>query len=225
MLILFALAATAVGATPSSRPDAAERLGAALKRELSKHYPGARVELTGAYQWFRGGLPADFTQVDSVVPNARGEARFAVRSAAEDAEGVVTFSAYVPAWIAVRRILPGEKLAPEQFLQQDVNVASGMAYEYRGVILGRDVDVSGFEAKQTILEGQYALSSGVQRIPDVRRGQPVQIRLTAGGVVLTTPGIAEEPGYVESSVHVMSAKTKRALIGRLRAGRIVEVTL
>ena len=46
-------------------------------------------------------------------------------------------------------------------------------------------DIAHLEARQTILEGQTLLSSAVERIPDVRRGDSVRVQLVSNGIMLS----------------------------------------
>ncbi len=129
------------------------------------------------------------------------------------------------AWVALKRIYPGEKLIPEFFKLQEVDVSQGWAKEVRTDLLPKEINLSQLEARQSILEGQFALLSGVQKIPDIKRGERVQVRLISGGVALSTSATAEEPAYVHGSVHVMTGKTKRVLVGVLLEDKSVEVKL
>jgi flagella basal body P-ring formation protein FlgA len=111
------------------------------------------------------------------------------------------------------------------FTPRDVNVAVGQAHEERGVILESGRALTGLQARQTILEGQLLLSSAVERIPDVHRGDVVRVELLSNGLSLVTQGVVEEPGFTGESIHVMASKTKRELMGRLAANGVVEVRL
>jgi flagella basal body P-ring formation protein FlgA len=211
----------------AARLDTTDVLSSHLTNDLSRKHPGARIELTGSVRWVKGGLPQKITSVSVLSQTAKGEAFFVARGETlnEYAEGWVPFAAWVQAQVALRRVLPGERLGSDMFVAQDVNTSSGPAYEYRGVLLPQEQKVSGLEARQTILEGQYLLSSAVQRVPDVRRGDAVKIHLTAGELKLSTMGIAEEPAYLNGRVRVLSGKNKRELVGELHDDGVVEVRL
>jgi flagella basal body P-ring formation protein FlgA len=131
----------------------------------------------------------------------------------------------VPTFVALKRIHPGEKLSRGEFQIQPINIAQGLAYQYRGVMLGSKEKIEGLEARQTILEGQYPLTSGVERIPDIRRGDTVELKIVSGTIRLSTMGQVQEPGYLGESVRVLTRKAKKELVGKLRAGGIVEVRL
>ncbi|MCM2322878.1 MAG: flagellar basal body P-ring formation chaperone FlgA [Oligoflexia bacterium] len=202
-----------------------------VKKELSSRYPGARIELVGDIRWTRGERPAQPTEVKIQNVTSKGELQFVVLSRTGGAanamasEGWVSYSAWLPARIALRRVLPGERLSDDQFVIQDVNVAMGNAFEYRGVILGTEVPVIGLETRQTVLEGQFLTTSAVQRVHDIKRGDAVRIHLISGELSISTLGIAEEPAYLKGRVRVMASKTKREFVGQLVDGGIVEVRL
>lgn len=226
----FAVAVFATGATAAvesgSNGGAQERLNHLARQGIAKNYLGSRIELTTPVRWVYGQMPEEISDVRILGENLPGEVRIsALGTDGSASEGVVGFAAWTPVRVAVKRIQPGEKLSPEMFVIRDVNVAMGMAREYRGGILANDVNVTHLEARQTILEGQFPLVSGVRKIPDIRRGEMVQVRLKSGDVILNTTGVAEEPAYLDGNIRVMTSKTKRELNGKLLPGAVVEVSL
>jgi flagella basal body P-ring formation protein FlgA len=222
--LIFGFLAWATPALAAPVPaGAANDLSEQVRQAIARNYPGARVVLTSALHWSEGAPAEDSAAAPVRLLNEtpRAEAVFA----AGEARGWATFAAYVPAWVAVRRVLPGERLSPDQFVKQEVDVAQGMAREYRGVILPPSGKLEGLESRQTILEGQFALSSGVQRVPDLRRGEAVRVNLVSGEVVLSTSGVAQEPAYVDGSVRIVASKSKKEMTGTLRENGVVEVKL
>ncbi len=196
-----------------------------LSSRLSQSYPGAHIGFVGQVRWVRGEAPSRVTQVQVLRETGNGDVHFLARGASGDAEGIIGFSADMKAWAPIRRIMPGEALHAELFKLQDVNTAQGMAREYRGVFLPVNSDLETLEARQTLLEGQYTLSTGVQRIPDIKRGDMVRIQMRSGDLMLSTSGQAEEPGYLDGPIRVMIQKSKRTLSGTLVAKGTVEVKL
>ncbi len=222
LLCAVAVILLAAPQTYSDDRIAAEgQLLAVLRGDLAKKYPKAKVDVGTSIQWLRGGLPQEIADVRILNETGRGDVQFSVGTSL----GSVSYSAWAPVHVAVRRILPGEKLAADQFVSQEINLVSGQAFQYRGVILPEGAAIEGLEARQTILEGQNLLTTAVQRTPDIRRGDVVRIELQSGDLRLTTQGIAQEPSYLSQPVHVISAKTKRELIGTLSSAGVVEVKL
>lgn len=222
------IAVTLVIALSSSSLHALERkrgLQTLLKEELSKTYQGAKINFLSSVHWSRGEPQGELTNVSILGDDGKGNAHFTGFSLGRMYEGWVGFSAYLPAKIALRRIHPGESLSPSLFLVQQVNVAEGQAHEYRGLIITGRFELDGLEAIQSILEGQFLVSSAIQRIPDIRRGDAVKIHLVSGKLVLSTLGVASEPAYLYRQVRVVAGRNKRELLGRLEPGGVVEVQL
>lgn len=198
-----------------------------LKEEISKTYNGAKIELLGAVQWVKGGLPTEIKSLHMLGDDSQGNVHFTVSSEGdqETSEGWMSFAAWVPARVAKRRILPGESLNSDLFVIQSVNVSSGQPHEYRGLIFPEQINLKGLETIQTIIEGQFLLTSAVQKTPDIHRGDSVRVQLVSGDLTLSTSGIAEEPGYFNHQIRIITQKGKRELLGTLMASGIVEVKL
>jgi flagella basal body P-ring formation protein FlgA len=189
-----------------------------VKKEISRAYGGARVELLDSIQWMNKKEPQSVFSISITGDDGRGKVRIAVKETENgfSLEGWVRFSAWVNARIAVKRIHPGEVLNPEYFTEQDIDISNGMA---------RDKKLTKLEAIQTILEGQFLTNSAIQNMPDLRRGDSVRVHLISGGLVLSTLGIAEEPGYVNHQIRILAGKSKRELLGLLQANGVIEVKL
>jgi flagella basal body P-ring formation protein FlgA len=217
-LLLLPLAASAAGVSELAR------------EQLEQAYPGARIAVAiGEVSCPGGEAPRNAAKATLALDSGRGYARFALQGAGIQAQSVtecwVRFSALMPAWVAKRRILPGEKLSQDSFERKEIDVAQGMAREMRGLLLTTDLTQVALESRQTILEGQPALSNAVQQTPDIRRGDALRIRMLSGGVILSTAGTAEEPAYLQSPVRVITQKSKRQLVGKLVESGVVEVRL
>jgi flagella basal body P-ring formation protein FlgA len=230
----FALAALLHSMSPAAAMDAAPDADATsipladrLSLAIGHQYPGTRIVIDSKVNWTHGDASAGTGNVSLLGETSRGEMMFAVADAEghRAGDGWVAFSAWQPARVAVKRVLPGEKIDANNFVSREVNVAAGTARELRGLILDPESGVSGLEARQSVLEGQMLLSSAVQRVPDVRRGDMVQVHLISNGLSLSTQGRAEEPANKGAQVRVTASKTKRELVGRLLDSGIVEVRL
>lgn len=197
-----------------------------IQKELEKTYLNARIEFTGPLHLSSGDYPA---QVEAIVvrgQTARGEALFGVKTDADnEISGSISFSAWMPARVAVKRVRPGQRLEGDQFRLQDVDVASGLGKEYRGVILDPLTPIARLEARQTILEGQFLVSNAAQKVPDLRRGDAVRLQIVSEGLSISLSGTAEEPAYLDGQVRVMAGRAKRELVGRLVSEGVVEVKL
>jgi len=224
-LIVKLILAFAISAAVSMQVRADSTLEAAVRAEIAKKYPGARVELSAPTLGDGLGLARSVSGAKLIQENG-GVAEFAVTLPNGSlAAGRIPFRASVSTFVANRRIRPGERLSKSDFALQSVTVSQGLSREYRTLMLRPDADLEKLEARQTILEGQYPLSSGVQKVPDVRRGDSVQIRLVSGAIELVTGGIAQEPASLGAPVRVLIGKTKKELLGKALENGVVEVRL
>lgn len=235
VIIFFILAWVGLNASAAVEIAQRNQLRETVREEIGRQFPGAKIELRGDVQLLRGTSPESITSISVQNVSARGEASLLINGTAHladypeqvqvQAEAVARFQALMPAYVAARRIMPGEKLSSEHFTQQQVDVASGIGREYRGVIYSSASPVSRLEARQTVLEGQFLTTTAVQKIPDIRRGDSVKLQVVAGSLSVSTSGVAEEPAYIDGRVRVISTKTKREFIGRLLENGVVEVQL
>lgn len=209
-------------------PQIVSRLKSAISSQLGmsfRQFNNPRIEL-GEIRLLSGTLPASIQSVQLLSENSRGQAQFAVfGSDQSSAQIVADYAAWIQVRVAARRIAPGERLTADEFNTQETDVATGMPYELRGVLLSSREDVSNLQTRQTILPGQFLVANAVERVPDVRRGDSVRIHLVTGDLSLSTLGTASEPGYANSTIRVVTNSTHRALTGVLQPGGVVEVKL
>lgn len=229
VLAIAALLHTAAQAAISAKaaPPADQAAADAIATAISGQYPGARITIDNRINWSRGSWPEGSASVSLLGETSRGEMMFSVADSngRRVGEGWVGFAAWQPAYVAVKRVKPGEKITKDMFARREVNVAAGAARDVRGLILDPQTGVESLEARQSVLEGQILLSSSVQRVPDVRRGDAVTVLVVSNGLSLSTQGRAEEPAYAGDNVRVTASKTKRELVGKLLSSGLVEVKL
>jgi len=199
-----------------------------VTEQLSATFPNARIEITSPLA--KEDLPVlRSVKIMSVMP--KGEAIVQYELAwDEDSKSIfknqlVKFNAWLEAPVAIRRINQGERLSADLFKNTEVNVAMGLGYEYRGVIASTKTDFAGLEAKNTLLEGQFLISSALQKSPEIRRGDLVKVELMSGDLTLGTQAVAQEPGFVGQNLRILVTKTKKELIGKLKSNNVVEVNL
>lgn len=207
----------------------ADPVAASINAELSKRFPNARVELSEELHWTSSRPEGQIVSIRVGDENARAQVGFTVETRDDQGPhrgyGYATFGAWLPARVAVRRVMPGEKLQNDQFELREIDVASGTQREFRGVILDQRSEITQLQARQTLIEGQPLLSSAVERVPDVRRGDFVRVKIVSNGLTLSTQATASEPGYLNGPVRVLTAQTKRELSGKLISSGVVEVKL
>jgi flagella basal body P-ring formation protein FlgA len=201
-----------------------------IKDSLQSIYgPGTEIE-------WKGGAIANGEKRDLSLASSRaqflgesspGVARVRIfsTSGADFQELQIPFSAWATVWQAQRRVRPGEPLKEEDFVIRRVDLTAGNARDFRGLWLSSQVSLKPYEAQQTLLEGQFVLSSAVKKIPDVRRGDSVRIHLIQEGMTLSTSGTAGESGYRDRPVRVMTSRSKREFTGTLKTDGVVEVRI
>lgn len=202
-----------------------------IRQRLEARYPEATIELGRHVKWIRGAFSENEMLRDLPVTllgeSAQGGIQFEVLSKDKvlRAEGMLPFSAWIEGRKAVRRIQIGERLNDEMFEVARVDIAQGAAFEIKHSLANAQQSVQGLEAKQTINEGSWLLTHAADRIPDIRKGDRIPIRLLSGELTLTTTGIALEPGNRHQRIKVLSAKSKREFTGELSPDGSVEVRL
>ena len=198
-----------------------------LKQELIKIYPKADIELSSNIQWIKGGNVAEVRRVMLLGDDSKGNAHFLLEGVhhSDIHEGWIPYSAWMDGRVALQKIKPGELLRDSLFVRRKLNVAHGLGKEVRAFVLTPEVRVEDLESIRTILEGQPLLSTSVEHVPDVRRGDLVRVSIKAGSLNLTTSGTAQEMGYVHKRIKVVTLQGKRELQGVLLSKQLVEVEL
>ena len=199
-----------------------------LKKELISRYYGAEIELLTSIECIRGSLPVSDQPLLFLTEDGMGNARFTWKDSRYPfhSEGKVSFSAWMQGRSAQKRIKPGEALHPDYFVSKKIDVARGAGREYRGALFPIGEEISQMESTQTIMEGQFLVTSAVRKIPDVKRGEIVRIKLMSGDLTLSTQGVSQETGYVHNQIKVITqGKVKKEFSGLLKEGRMVEVQL
>lgn len=169
---------------------------------------------------------AQITQVRLVEDRPSGVAVFEVSFDDRDSVFVSQpFEAWVSVPVATRRISPNSKLSREDYRIDQVNIATGTAREYRGVLASPHGNYEKMIAKNTIVEGQFITRTAIGHPPDVRRGEWVRVELISGMMRLSTPGVAQESAAIGETVSVLNPRTKKEISGIVRSGGIVEIRI
>jgi flagella basal body P-ring formation protein FlgA len=209
--LLACLSASALEALNSGRVG--------IGNALSERYPGAWIEIKNENELLSTLKNAKHAQY--LNEDGAGRAYFQI----DGKQVKVEFSAWIQAPIAVRRISPLEKLHAKDFGEQKMDLAKGDARPYRGLILSSLTNWSEYESKQTIPAGAFPTVQMVQRVPDVRRGDTVQVYLRSGSLQLTTGGIVQESALIGDKVRVLTRQGKREVVGILKNKDGIEVSL
>jgi flagella basal body P-ring formation protein FlgA len=148
-----------------------------------------------------------------------------VSSTGESVRVQTPYQANVIVPVAIQRILPNTRLNKGDFRMELTNVASGPGRTYRGSMIMDLERLMNHETKQTIMEGQFVLNGQVQKSPDLRKGETVQIEILSGDLSLSTAATVLESASIGDPVRVLTAKTKKEITGKVRMDRSVEVKL
>ncbi len=236
ILVIF-FAQTALLSTQSRAGELSDRLSSLVKNTLEEKYSSksnpAEIKIPSLEKLIQSSAFKNITVIKTirlVEDKPSGVAIFEVFGLNSNQEEIsktiqTPFEAWVRVAVATHRIYPNTKLKQEDFTVKSLNVSSGMAREYRGILADAEMSFDKTESKQTILEGQFVVTSAIQKQPDLRRGDSVKLELVSGELTLTTQGIAQEPGSTGERIHVITSKTKREIVGVVQADHSVEVSL
>ena len=203
-----------------------------VRAELSKRFSGARIAYLSDWQW-KGQEITTINRVVSISENSKGEVTVELEGTTVEStrlqrsQVVAAFSAKIRAFVATRRIQPQEKLTPEIVSLQEIDVTQGMNAEIRGMLLTQDQEknIANLETRQTLLENQAVVTTAVQKIHDIKKGDPVRVKLISGDVILNTSGISSESGYRDGMIHVLTLPSKKDIVGKFVGNGMVEVRL
>ena len=213
-----------------------DRLSSLMSKTLEEKIAHAEVKIPSLEQAIENSEIEKYEEVKSVrlmEDRPNGIAVFEVIGREDEKEVSQVLQTPYEAWVkvpvATHRIYPSTKLKNEDFRTQSINVASGTPREYRGIMISAEdraaSELDRMESKQTILEGQFVVSSALQRQPDIRKGETIKLELVSGELTLTTQAVLQESGSVGDRVRVLTLKTKKEIVGKIKDDHSVEVIL
>jgi flagella basal body P-ring formation protein FlgA len=233
LILSIFIASTSFAKGVNSDASLATRLSTLIRASLTEKIADVEIRLPSLTRLMSAPPMSHFSEIKNVrlvIDKTNGIAQFEVLgSTPEGKELIENIQTPYEAWkkvpVAVRRVYPNTKLKAEDFKIQSINVATGAAREYRGVMMPEDTALNQYQSKQSILEGQYVITSAVEKTPDIRKGDTVRLELTSGDLTLTTQAVTQEAASVGSQVRVITNKTKRELMGLVMPDHSVEVNL
>ena len=232
-LAFFAMIQVAQALPVGNDAGHAARMTDIVKKLLEERIPGAEIRLPSLDKLAAQPAITAFSEIRSArIVEDRPNGSVLVELSGTDGESAgktemiqTPYQAWKKVPMAVRRIYPNTRLKSEDFKTVEINIASGSAREYRGVMMPAETEFNGLQSRQTILENQYVVSTAVQKQPDLRKGDTVKLLLTSGGLELATQATAEEPASVGDRIRVLTVKGKREMVGKVNEDRNVEVSL
>jgi flagella basal body P-ring formation protein FlgA len=81
--------------------------------------------------------------------------------------------------------------------------------------VGETCDVGGHRTRRMIREGSVLLSSMIERMPDVRQGDPVVLMVTRGGVKISRSVIARDDGRMGETIGVKAEGVHAVIAARV----------
>jgi flagella basal body P-ring formation protein FlgA len=211
----------------TSSDGVSDDLRKSLIEELEMRFPMAEVKINKPFKWSdEQNIPEIIQRIQFLGNDGNGKAKFRIYQSSNDFSDLeVGFSAWQEVLVSLRRIHPLEKLTDDLFRKEKIDVALRQYHSYRGLFLPLEENLSQLKAGQTILEGNTPLLTGVRRIPDIRRGEQVRIRLISGSLLLSTSGIIQEEAHFGKQVRVLTNTTKKELVGTVLRDKTIEVRL
>ena len=227
--LILAIFVIAFSSNSAHALNDATLLSSRINKILSEKNPNAEIKIPNLEKLVKSpeiAAISSLSDIRLVEDRSNGTAVFELTSSDGSSTKIQTpYQAWVRVPVATHRIYPNTKLKKEDFKISAINVATGVAHDYRGAMIGSEVKLDQMESKQTILEGQFVVINAVQRLPDVRKGDMVKLELSSGDLTLTTAAVIQENAAIGERVHVLTAKTKREMIGKVLEDHSVEVSL
>jgi len=204
-----------------SKAIANQSLRSEIQRNLSLRYPNAEIQIFPDSK-----IPVQVAQVGRIQENRPGEIDVEYfQTSGEKAQTIIRFEAQMAVWVAKRRYGPGQVLNPSDFDKSSIDVSRGIHREYRSLLVSNKTDLNKMETTQSILEGQPLRQTVIQKVPDIRRGDLITIKIHSPGLNLVTLGVAQQPGNINDSIRVLTQAQKKELVGRITHARQLEVKL
>ena len=85
-------------------------------------------------------------------------------------------------------------------------------------------ELSVFESSRFIKSGTVLTMKMVRIPPALKKGDNVEIRLSAGNLFISTSGVAKEDGHLGDEIRVICQRSKRKLKGIIQAPNLVLIT-
>ncbi len=227
--LILTLIVISFSSTGAFALDDANLLSSRIHKILSEKIPYAEIRIPNLEKLIKSpqfSAISDLSSVRMIEDRASGVALFELVSTDGSSVRIQTpYQAFVKAPVATHRIYPNTQLKKEDFRIETLNVATGVARDFRGAIIYDESKLDRTETRQSIMEGQFVVVNSIRKQPDVRKGETVKLELTSGDLTLTTAAIVQENAAIGERVHVLTAKSKREVIGKVREDRSIEVSL
>ncbi len=214
---------------PSLSSELQKQITNKIQNILQERMPYAVIKLPNLEKLSKSPEIVELSNINSVrVIEERSNGVAVIDLTSTEGKSVriqTPYDALVKVPVAIHRIFPNSKLRKDDFRMETINVSSGTAKDYRGLMIFDLNSLDNLETKQTILENQFVLRSQIQKSPDLRKGETVQVEITSGDLSLMTAATVLENASFGENVRIMTFKTKKEITGKVRVDRSVEVRI
>jgi len=155
------------------------------------------------------GAPADAALIEGSGPDAAGTVRLVF---AGNVRATVHGTVRGPALVARRALPAGAPIDPRA-----VELADADLTRLAGPPLRDRAQVAGLVPRRTLGAGRVLSEDALAPAPLVRRGDPVELLVEAGRLLVRAAGIARQDGAVGDVVAAQNAATGTELLARVRA--------
>jgi flagellar basal body P-ring formation protein FlgA len=164
-------------------------------------------------------LTADYTNSAA----SRGEVRITVRAVSDGMplrSRVVRFlvSARERVLVVLGDVRAGQELSPERVITALVDITG----EPTDILTSPD-QIRRAVARRSIAAGTVLREGLLKRLPDIRRGELVEIRYRRGALVVTARGVSSSDGRVGWVIAVVNSASGRRVKARVLGPGLVEV--
>jgi len=130
----------------------------------------------------------------------------------------VNVRATLPVALAARPLRRGERLRRVDVIMEPRDLS-----ELRHGFVANPARLVGKRLKRSVRAGAVLEDEWVERPPLVVRGQPVQLRLAYGPLVIEGKGMARQDGRLGEWIRVVNSDSRREVLGRVGPDGVVHV--
>ncbi len=121
--------------------------------------------------------------------------------------------------VAVRVLSPGEIVSASDFAFEWRDSST-----FRGILAAKD-DIAGRPVRATIQTNEIIQDSKLQRNVLVNRGDRVRISVVSDGILISSLGIAQEPGTRGQTIRIINSESRKEIYATVTDSRSVELKL
>ena len=189
----------------------AKDLSHQIQIALNEKFPQAEIRLPNLEQLASSDEIASLGEIEQTrIIEERGNGVVVIDLFSKTGKTVriqTPYQALVKVPVALKRIFPNSKVKKEDYRIAVINIAISPAKEYRGLMIMNEEKLENTETRQTILEGQFFVSSSIQKTPDLRKGETVKLLMNSGDLSLSTAATILESASIGENVRVMTFST------------------